>query len=319
LGTRAARKACDRPLQWLVDGAIPHGTVTLLAGAPTVGKSTAALDLAARLASDELPRRWLGQSIQGTPGVVAYLSGEDPEGIVNARLEALDPDDTAERLLLLTDAEGGLSGVCDRLKKLPELALLIVDPARKYLDGDEDGSASASEFFTALEQLAIRQKCAVVVIHHLTKNACPRSLEGVRAALRGSSVWTDRPRVMLAMYRHGEHTMAGVAKHNIPPQFPMMVEGCFSRDDETQRLESVGGETKTEATDGDDLDRRVLAAVARLNGEGVTIYRSGRAELWSHTPAELAGVGRNRVRQSISTLLEDGLLQKGASGIVISP
>jgi RecA-family ATPase len=89
---------------------------------------------------------------------------------------------------------------------------VIVDPARSFLDGNEDQSETVSRFLDALRRFAERTGAAVVVLHHLAKIARPRSLDEVRDAVRGSGVWLDRPRVGIGMYLSGGRTMVGLIK-----------------------------------------------------------------------------------------------------------
>ncbi len=56
--------------------------------------------------------------------------------------------------------------------------------------------------------------------------------------LRGSQVFIDRPRVVIGLYRDGQHTVAGLSKNNIPPQMGMVQgERLYGRD--AKRLELV--------------------------------------------------------------------------------
>jgi RecA-family ATPase len=122
--------------------------------------------------------------------------------------------------------------------KLPEVSLVVIDPARKYLTGDENDAGVVSDFFEAIEEFAIRKHAAMVVVHHLAKGAKPGHVSEIYDLLRGSQVFIDRPRVVIGMYRNGENTIAGFAKNNIPPQMGMIQgERHFYRDPE--RLELV--------------------------------------------------------------------------------
>ena len=125
---------------------------------------------------------------------------------------------------------------------MPEVPLLVIDPARKYLSGDEDNSAVVSEFFEAIEQFAHERNTAVIVVHHLSKGARPQSAHEVLDELRGSQVFIDRPRVVIGMFREGPKTVIGLAKCNIPPSLGMVVEErVFMRDAKTLTLHQLPG------------------------------------------------------------------------------
>ena len=117
------------------------------------------------------------------------------------------------------------------LHKIPNVPIMVIDPARKYLTGDEDDAGVVSEFFEAIEEFAIEKNAAVVVVHHLQKNAAPKTALDVRDLLRGSQVFIDRPRVVIGMFRDGPYTVVGLAKNNIPPNMGMVTdERVFARD-----------------------------------------------------------------------------------------
>ena len=111
-----------------------------------------------------------------------------------------------------------------RLERMPDVPIIVIDPARKYLTGDEEDSQVVSEFFEAIEEFAIEKKAAMLVVHHLRKGANPASTRQVLDELRGSQVFIDRPRVVLGMFREGTHTVVGLAKNNIPPNLGMVQE-----------------------------------------------------------------------------------------------
>jgi archaellum biogenesis ATPase FlaH len=324
LGRRSERENGQESIRWLVDGVIPMGTMTLLAGAQMTGKSTLATELAVAVAQDQGARMWLGRQIvaENATGLAVILSGEDSDGIINARLIALDPADTAARLVTYALDARTLPELAEALAKVPDLSLVIIDPARRYLVGDEDGSDSANSFFATLEALAAKTGAAVVVLHHLTKNAAPTSLQAVRTAVRGSGVWLDRPRVVLGVYRRQDMTMVGIAKHNIPPTFPMMTEGAFTRDQVTLRHVPVkAADTATDTmgeAEADGLEHKALAAITRLQAEGATVMRRGASELWALKPPELAGVGRDPIRRAVDALVQDGLVVAGETGLEVA-
>ena len=324
LGRRADRQRGHDKVEFLVSGVLAKGALNVLVGPPMVGKSTAANEGAVGAARDDGVHLFLGQSIikEIATGTVAILSGEDSDAIINARLEVLDPGDLARRLLIYAQDPRPLAEICAELAKLKSLSFVVIDPARRYLIGDEDGSDSVNNFFKTLEYLIAHTGTTVLVLHHLHKNANPTSLQAVKEAIRGSAVWVDRPRVLIGMYRRGDRTMAGIVKHNIPPAYPMMTEMAFIRDPVTLRHVPVMAKDTT-AADNDDaesdaLERKVLVAIERLRSEGKTILRTGATELWQHNTDELAGIGRNRLRDVVDKLIADGLITANPAGLEVA-
>jgi hypothetical protein len=184
---------------------------------------------------EEAPR-WLGQrlAIEKCKGVCVYFSGEDGPPIINARASIFDPNGRAKRLMFQrTDFGEGVSFSqhMKRLHKIPHVPIIVIDPARKYLTGDENDAGVVSEFFEAIEEFAIIKNSAMVVVHHLQKGAKPNTTAEVLDLLRGSQVFIDRPRVVIGMFRDGPYTIAGLAKNNSPPNMGMvMEERVFARD-----------------------------------------------------------------------------------------
>ncbi len=250
--TGSARQETENKIDFLVPGLIPRGAVTLLAGAGGTGKSSIAHQLAIFASTDypedTEPPKWLGQPIDLTKctGVNLYFSGEDGLQIFNARAEMLDPENQATRLVFQRTDFGEKVTFAQHirnLRKIPQVPLLIVDPARKYLVGDENDASVVSDFFDALEDFAIEKNSAVVIVHHLQKGSRPKDSREVIDCLSGSQVFVDRPRVVIGMYRDGAYAVAGLAKNNIPPNLGMVLEErVFARDPNNLSLVWLPGE-----------------------------------------------------------------------------
>jgi AAA domain len=245
--TGPMRIGSDESFEFIVPGLIPRGAVTLLAASGGTGKSSAAHQLCV-LASidwrdDEEPPKWLGQPINKTlcDGICVYFSGEDGPGIINARGELFDPEGRAMRLQFhrteFQDQDISFSEYLLRLRKMPKVSIVVIDPARKYLSGDEEDSDVVSEFFEAIEEFAISKQCGMIVVHHLKKGARPTNAREVLDELRGSQVFIDRARVVLGMCRDDKHTIVGLSKCNIPPNLGMITEErIFTRNPENLQL-----------------------------------------------------------------------------------
>lgn len=244
--TGPMRKDADEMFEFIVPGLVPRGSVTLLAAAGGAGKSSLAHMLCIMASIDYEPGeeapRWLGQrlAIEKCKGINIYFSGEDGPPIINARASIFDPKGRARRLMFQrTDFGEGVNFKqhLDRLYKIPDVPIMVIDPARKYLSGDEDDSGPVSEFFEAIEEFAIKKNTAVLVVHHLQKGAYPTSAREVLDMIRGSQVFIDRSRVIIGMFRDGPYTIAGLAKNNIPPNMGMInEERVFARDPKRLQL-----------------------------------------------------------------------------------
>lgn len=254
--TGAERQSTEDAFEFLVPGWIPRAAITVVGATGGTGKSSVAHRLAV-LASidwreDETPM-WLGMPMRKdkAQGLVIYFSGEDSAAIVNARASMIDPEGRSCRLMLQhadfgTREDGTKSNIGDflhKLQKLPDVSLVVIDPARKYLEGDEEDSEVVSNFFEAIEEFAMKKKCAMVVVHHLVKRAHPNDTRDIVDLLRGSQVFIDRPRMVLGMMRDGAYTVVGLSKNNIPPNLgTIQGERLFVRDPKKLDLVLIPGE-----------------------------------------------------------------------------
>jgi hypothetical protein len=253
--TGTDRKSKDEAFEFFVEGWLPKGSVTVMGATGGTGKSSLAHRLAIMASidwrDDEEPK-WLGMPInkQFAKGLVIYFSGEDSAAIVNARAQMVDPEGRSTRLMLQRNdfgmtADGkrcNIGHFLEKLKKLPEVSLIVIDPARKYLEGDEEDSEVVSNFFEAIEDFAIEKKCGMVVVHHLIKNAHPKDTRDIYDMLRGSQVFIDRPRAVIGMMREGPYTVVGLSKNNIPPNLgSIQGERLFVRDPDRLDLVQLPG------------------------------------------------------------------------------
>lgn len=152
-------------LDRVLGGGIVPGSVILLAGEPGIGKSTLALDVAARAA------RSLGR--------VLYLSGEESAAQVRlraARIGALEED-------LLLAAESDLGRVIGQIDaSAPKLVVVdsIQTLSTESVDGVAGGVSQVRAVAAGLIQIAKSRGLPVLLIGHVTKDgsiAGPRVLE----------------------------------------------------------------------------------------------------------------------------------------------
>ena len=322
LGRRRDRHDGDARVEWLVEELLPAGMVVLFGGPREVGKSTMMLELAVAAASKEPGSTWLGQRLDpiASRGIAVVLTGEDTDAVINSRLERLDPDDQAAGIVVYALDGRPLKEIADEIARMPAVSLIIVDPARRYIEGDEDGSGNVSDFFATLESIVQRTGATVVVVHHLTKNAVPSSLQQVRDTIRGSGVFLDRPRVVLGCFRRSGTTIVGRIKSNLPPDFPIKTEIHLCRDPATLRHALLAAADQTEGHgpgEQDDLQQGVISAIRHLFAVGEKVTRAGANELWEKQVPELKGIGRNRIRATVDQLIAQGFLAAGENGIRI--
>jgi AAA domain len=315
----------SEPQSFHVPGLIPRGVVTLLLGNKKVGKSAIALELAVNTALRR--QKWLGFSLDTSFGRFAvYLFGEDSEGAIVDRVKRMTGDAENPILLHTIPMNGAdIDSVLAGLKK-QKVALLVVDPARKCFLGDEDGSDAVSAFFTKLERFARQKNCAVLVLHHLKRNASPRTLAEVATVYRGSSVFLDRPRVTLAMLRIRDETHFGIPSQDGTPLHNFLESTMFSgvrrlrRDEGTFRHVPIDAKPSSapNVATMSEIDT-VLAAAKAIVGSGKRLTRTGKTGLFECKLSELAGMSRAAVRAIVDQLIGQGLLNTDEGGVLTLP
>jgi hypothetical protein len=304
---------------FLVPGLIPYGAVTLLLGNKKVGKSALGLELAVADARRE--ETWAGfQLNHKNKGIAVYLAGEDTLEETLTRVRQMTDGSTPYTLWLENGSD--LDAILADLKA-QKVTLLVVDPARKYFKGDEDGSDAVSGFYTKLEDFARKTGAAVVVTHHLKRYAEPRNVSEVANHYRGSSVFLDRPRVTLAVHRAGNEThlaipvLGGTPLHNFRQAEMFSGVRRLRRDEKTFRHLPIG-ETATGAAPelGEEALEQVLRAATGVLAASERLTRTGPTGLYERKLPALKGLSRASVRAAVDALVGQGRLNSDASGAV---
>ena len=171
-------------VEWLWPGRVPLGKLSILEGDPGLGKSTAALDLAARASRGEpLP----GGGLFG-PCPVVLLSAEDGLGdTIRPRLDAAGADVArifALRAVVAADGaeslptiDGNLDAIADAVRKTGA-RLVVIDPLMAYLGGDVNTyrDQDVRRALAPLSKMADDTGAAVLVVRHLTKGGGAASI-----------------------------------------------------------------------------------------------------------------------------------------------
>lgn len=165
----------DRPKPvWLVDGFMQRDTLNLIAGAPGIGKSFVAIDLALSVATG-LP--FLGD-VDTVRGRVLYCAGEGVGGIPERLRSWMAWHGTGiPEWFVLSEAGVNLSneGSVQRLEQLVidrEIDLVIFDTFRKLSAvADEDKPGEVGIALRNAERVRkARAGCSSLVVHHTNKS-----------------------------------------------------------------------------------------------------------------------------------------------------
>ena len=167
-------------IEWLWYPFIPYGKLTIIQGDPGDGKTTLALNIAAKLSRGES----LDEEMKiSEPINIIYQTAEDGlADTVKPRLELAYAD--CERILVIDESSEALSMADERLEeaiKLTNAKLLILDPIQAYLGAGTDINRAneARDMTKKLGALAEKYKCAVLLIGHMNKAS------GTKASYRG--------------------------------------------------------------------------------------------------------------------------------------
>jgi RecA-family ATPase len=199
------------PRQWLVHGLVPQKTVTLFSGDGGTGKSLLALQLGVAVAAQTA---WIGNTVKN--GRVIFLSAEDDDDELHRRLddiltaESRDYDDLSgltlrslagEDALLAVETQIALmqSALFEELDKRAAEetpALIVIDTLADVYPANENDRAKVRQFVGILRGLAIKRKCAVLLLGH-------PSLTGLNSGTgsSGSTAWNNSVRSRLYLSR----------------------------------------------------------------------------------------------------------------------
>lgn len=87
--------------------------------------------------------------------------------------------------------------------QVPDLRLIVIDPASRFRGGEENSNEDATRFVEALENLARQTSATVMLAHHANKNSASTG-EVSQGASRGASALTDGLRWQMNMNRPTE-------------------------------------------------------------------------------------------------------------------
>jgi putative DNA primase/helicase len=184
--------------RWLWYDHIPVGDVTVFAGMPAKGKSTAAIDVVARLTTG---KDFPGSVRQVEACEVAILASEDnPKTTTVPRLRAAAADVGKVHLIQGTydgkqEWEIGLDKDLDRLREFlrdhPQIKLIVMDPVTSYIgDVDPNKPKEVRPFLNKLKKFAEEMGVSLLLIMHLSKNPDVSALHRVG----GAATWIEVPR-----------------------------------------------------------------------------------------------------------------------------
>lgn len=241
---------------WLAYGFLAAGKLTVMDGDPGLGKSTVAIDWAAKVTRGE---GLFDASDRRKPRGVVLISDEDDRAdTIRPRLEAAGADLQRVGLLSFENAEGeellpefprdGLA-LADAVVAI-DAALVIIDPLMLYLGEDVNANRDADvrRALAPVIKAAQRTGAAVLVLRHLTKGG------GTNALYRGGGsigiIGSARVGLMVARDlktdESGRTCVLACFKNNLAPFPPSLAYQLDSApNSHVARVHWLGGSTRT--------------------------------------------------------------------------
>lgn len=187
--------------KWLWKDHVPLQHVTVFAGMPQKGKSTAAADLIARLTTcKDFPGA--GNTIEPCD-VIVLASEDDFDTTIVPRLTAAGADLNKVKFAthsfipgtqgseseVMLDSDLGMLKVL--LQKNPAVKLIVVDPVTSYIGNvDPNKPKEVRPFLNKLKAFAKEMNVTLLLIMHLSKNPDVSALHRVG----GAATWIEVPR-----------------------------------------------------------------------------------------------------------------------------
>ena len=157
-------------VEWLWYPYIPYGKLTIVQGDPGEGKSSFVINLLALASRGEpMPD---GYEIEGPVTSVYQCSEDDVADTIKPRLLAAGAD--CSRVAYIVDDQVGLTLADDRIEEVLDQTgarILVLDPIQSFLaqDGDMQSASRMRTLLGNLAEIAARQRCAIILVGHLTK------------------------------------------------------------------------------------------------------------------------------------------------------
>jgi len=284
------------PVEWVIEGMLARGEVSVLYSDAGVGKSYVALHMAYSVASG---RSWLGYRTEQSP--VLILDSENSKNAIHRRLlrivhgmsGRLDAPlaVVCERFFDLGSDES--IAEIERLVATTEAKLLVIDSLMDFLPGrDENSVKDMLQPLQSLKSVARSYNCAVILLHHSNKIGSYRgssAIKGIVDNLLGINITDDNiMRIRSEKMREGAPIKL-VARVEFGTELDKFLNLCpiyrLTRVDasDIENLNEIQAFLLNELSNGERLKSELVEAATR---EGVCSARTANDQIY-----KLQGLG----------------------------
>jgi hypothetical protein len=185
-----------RPIQWMWEPWLALRKLTIMSGNPGTGKSSVALDIAARVTTAS---RWPGGTPCTTSGNVILIAGEDDmDDTIGPRFDLAGGD--SSRLYVIQSGISLKEGIVDLenlVQEIGDVRLIIIDPLSEFIGvmRSQGDPIEARQTLTPFRTLCQKYEIAGLVINHLNKDSNQDPV--LRSA--GSHAFVALPRASIMM------------------------------------------------------------------------------------------------------------------------
>lgn len=156
-----------KPISFCIDSLLPQG-VSMLCGAPKIGKSWLVLDWCVRIAKGEE-----GWNFKTTKGTTVYLCIEDNLSRIQQRLNEIT-DEVPNNVFFATSSCSLPDGLAEQIKSFvaehKDTVLVVIDTFQMIRSKNKDTTyANDYQEIEELKRLADKLKISLLLVHHLRK------------------------------------------------------------------------------------------------------------------------------------------------------
>lgn len=329
--TRAAATMQIRRPLWTWEDRVPAGAITLLGGREGIGKSTIAIDLAAKVTTGSLPGAYHGRP----QNVMIAATEDDWSTVILPRLAAAGAD--LERIFAVAVqlSDGGTDSltVPRDLVQLGEecvakgITMLVVDPIMSIIDGklDTHKDRETRRALDPLSRFAARNAITVIGLIHVNKSGSKDPLDSLMASKAFTAVARS------VMYCHIDpdsedesQYLFGHVKCNLGPKQPTIKYKIATalidlEDDEppVRTSRSVWGEQDNRSI-RDVMETARETNLGDVSAQIIELLRINGTMTIEDICGVLTDASPSSIRQNLSRLARKNMIDKVSRGIYAS-